>query len=333
MAADIERAALVLGVDAGNTKTIAVVARVDGHIVAWGRSGCGDIYGCGERQALDAIAGAAHKALRAAAVGASDLSAIVLSAAGADWPEDFDAIRAGALDRGLGPNPIVYNDAIGGLRAGSPDGTGVSVVCGTGTATGARSADGRIWHSSFWQGPQGADFLGRSAFDAVVQAELGVAPRTALTQAILDHFRVDTVEAALHLCTARARSHPPMKPLAKVLFDVAMQGDDVAMRLVVAHGRALGDYALAAARRVGIAQQPFYLVLAGGVMRHPSGLMRDAIVARVRQSSPGVRVVNDVLEPAIGAVMLALEHAGVAVTPEIRATLRATAPPDDVFAT
>src|SRR2546426_11971918 len=34
----------VLGVDGGNTKTIALVASLDGAILGAGRGGCGDIY-------------------------------------------------------------------------------------------------------------------------------------------------------------------------------------------------------------------------------------------------------------------------------------------------
>ena len=34
----------VLGVDGGNTKTIAIVAALDGTILGTGRGGCGDIY-------------------------------------------------------------------------------------------------------------------------------------------------------------------------------------------------------------------------------------------------------------------------------------------------
>lgn len=324
---------IVLGVDAGNTKTIAIIARTDGRIVGWGRSGCGDIYGAGEHAALDAVAAAASDALRAAGASRDALSAVVLSAAGADWPEDFVTIRDGATTRGMRPVPIVHNDAIGGLRAGSPDGTGVVVVCGTGVAIGARAGDGRLWHSSFWQGPQGGEYLGKSAFNAVVQAELGVAPDTALKRAILSHFHLDSVEAALHLCTARGQIHPPMKPFARVLFDTAAQGDQVAINLVMTHGHALGDYALVAARKVGVEHQPFHLVLTGGVLRHPSALMRDAIIARVRESSPHINVINDALEPAVGAAMLALEHAGSAITPDVRAALQATAPPADVFET
>jgi N-acetylglucosamine kinase-like BadF-type ATPase len=36
---------LVLGVDGGNTKTLALVAREDGAVIGTGRAGCGDIYG------------------------------------------------------------------------------------------------------------------------------------------------------------------------------------------------------------------------------------------------------------------------------------------------
>ena len=37
--------ALVLGVDGGNTKTVALAARPDGAVVGFGRGGCSDIYG------------------------------------------------------------------------------------------------------------------------------------------------------------------------------------------------------------------------------------------------------------------------------------------------
>lgn len=322
----------VLGIDAGNSKTIAIVADADGHIVGWGRAGCGDIYGAGEAAALDAISTASHTALAAADVRADALSAVVLSAAGADWPEDFEFLRTSIRARGLG-EPIVYNDAIGGLRAGAPDSTGVAVVCGTGTAIGSRAKDGRLWHSSFWQGPQGGNFLGSVAFDAVVRAELGVAPPTALTPAVLSYFGVDTVEAALHRCTARGKPHPPVTPLAKVLLDVADEGDAVARRIVIEHGHALGDYALVAARKVGIEREPFYLVLSGGVMRHPSSLLPNAVIERVCQFAPDVRPVRSEFEPAIGAAMLALEAIGITIEAAVTQRLRATMLPHTLFDT
>ncbi len=87
----------VLGIDAGNSKTIALVAQMDGRIVGWGRSGGGDIYGVGEPAAYAAHAEAARLALAHAGAYADALAAYVLSAAGADWPEDFESIRAGSV--------------------------------------------------------------------------------------------------------------------------------------------------------------------------------------------------------------------------------------------
>ena len=44
-----------------------------------------------------------------------------------------------------------HNDAIGALRAGTPDGVGVAITCGTGIAIGARNHDGREWYSGNWE--------------------------------------------------------------------------------------------------------------------------------------------------------------------------------------
>jgi hypothetical protein len=121
--------------------------------------------------------------------------------------------------------------------------------------------------------------------------------------------------------------------LARPLLDEAAAGDATARQIVVAHGEALGDYALAAARRVGIAGLPFTLILAGSVLRHPSPLLRDAIIARVQTASPGVQPAMSRFEPAVGALFLALESAGVCVDEPLMARLSASLPPPALFAT
>ena len=258
-----------------------------------------------------------------------------LARQGADWPEDFDSIRSGLLEHGLGADPIVCNDALGGLRAGSPDGTGVVVVCDTGTAVGARSPEGRIWHSSFWQGShaQGATQLGSMALDVVLDADLGLAPPTALTEVLLNHFDRTNVEALLHLMTQHGAPHPSKKHLAKMLLDVADAGDEVARGLVMRHGRAIGGYAVVAARKVGfdVNAQPFHLVLAGGVLRHPSPLLRDAIVSRVQEALPAAQPIRSRFEPAVGAIMLALEAASVRLDATVLDTLRHSMPQSQHF--
>ena len=329
-------APLVLGVDGGNTKTVALVAGADGTILGAGRGGRSDIYNAvSEAAALAALDDAVRAAPSAAGAAADRLEAAVFSLAGADWPEDFALLDAAVRARGYGRTTTVVNDAIGALRAGSPDGTGVVIACGTGVATGARNAAGRVWHSSFWQESNGGYVLGSRALQAVFRAELGVGPPTLLTERALAFFGEPTPEAVLHRLTRRGTGWSPMAsaPLAPVVLDEAARGDAVALGIVEALGSSLGDYALAAARAVGIAGHPFHLVLTGGVFRHPAPEFAAAVVARVRRDTPGVVVHRSRFEPTVGALLLAFEAAGIPVDDALLKRLAATLPPAALFAT
>ena len=335
----------VLGVDAGNTKTIALVAGHNGAILGAGRGGCGDIYDTtrvyGDRSpaavaaaALGSVEDAVRAALSAAAVEPAEVGAGAFNMAGADWPEDYDFLRAAMERRGFGRRIVVVHDSLGALRGGAPDGIGTAVVCGTGAAIGARGRDGRAWHTSFWQESQGGHELGKKTLRAVYRAELELDPPTTLTRRVLDTYGQRSVEDVLRLFTAREGAHPrDVARLALVLLDEAGRGDATARRIVREHGQGLGDYAAVAARRVGLEGTPFTLVLAGGVLREPSSLLMEAIVARVQTTSPEARPVQSRFEPAVGALLLALEEEGVAIDEPLLETLTATLPSPALFET
>ena len=106
----------MLGVDGGNTKTLALVARDDGMILGTGRAGCGDIYGAGSPGAAVAeIERAVSAALREAGIQPTDLSAGAFSLAGADWPEDFKLLENAMRARDYGHSIVIANDALGAL--------------------------------------------------------------------------------------------------------------------------------------------------------------------------------------------------------------------------
>lgn len=318
-------ARVLLGVDGGNTKTIALVAAPDGTILGSGRViGCADIYKVSSDAVLRVVSDAADAALARADTGA--VLAAAFSMAGADWPEDFDELRTVLGERW--PNPSVVNDALGALRAAIPDGPGVVVVGGTGVATGARGPDGRTWHSSFWQEPQGAHELGVRALHAVYRAELGIDPPTSLTAAVLGLLDAPGPEAVLHRQTRRgARRWAGARTLAPLLLDAAEDGDPAAIAIVEEHGRALGLMAAAAARRVGIEDgASFDLALAGGLFRHGGSRLRDSVAAATRDRAPGVRVVVPELEPAVGALLLAFDAASLPTDGAVLDRMRATLP-------
>src|SRR5262249_58391321 len=99
----------------------------------------------------------------------------------------------------------------------------------------------------YWraQHAQGASELGQMALDSVYRAELGLEPPTRLTARVLELFEAQTVEQVLHQMTARVRrARPDLGYLARGLLDEAGLGDATALRIVRAHGTALGEYAL-----------------------------------------------------------------------------------------
>lgn len=325
---------IVIGVDGGNTKTIALAARLDGTIVGTGRSGCGDIYNKGEEAAVTSVIEAISGAVDQAGAAISEIAAVTLSLAGADWPEDMEFWQATMRERGIGQTVLVVNDAMGALRAGSPDGSGVAIVCGTGAGTGAKSPDGRIWHSSFWQMTQGAEEMSRKVRKAIYLAELGIAPPTTLTQRALDAYNVPTVEAILHTETGRDRSTPtPIGKLSRALMEEARAGDAVAVQIVREHGIALADYGLVAARKVGIDGTRYPLILTGSVLRAPDSPLAAVIVEHMRASSPDLTPIFSRYEPAIGTLFLALEAAGIAIDDALLTHVEASLPPAHLYET
>ncbi|HEX3271256.1 MAG TPA: BadF/BadG/BcrA/BcrD ATPase family protein [Ktedonobacterales bacterium] len=327
----------VLAVDGGNTKTIALVATTEGEVLGAAYGGCGDIYNAAAgngaldpaMSALKNVEGTILAALAAAQVEADDLAVSVLNMAGADWPEDIEFWREAMTVRGYGRSVHVQNDALGALYIGSPDATGVSIVCGTGVATGARASDGRVWHTSYWQDEaQSNAHLGQKTLVAVFRSALGLEEPTALTARLLNHFGAPSVEELLYLFHNRRHPAPGgLDRLAPILLDEAEAGDGVALRVVREHGKTLGDVALVAARRVEIEHTPFHLVLAGGVFRHPTKTLQEAIVARVRLAAPDVHPVRTTQEPITGVLIQALTLAGTVIDSATRDRLMKLALP------
>lgn len=318
---------LVLGVDGGNTKTVALVARRDGTIVGAGRAGCSDLYGAGSIEAAITEVVAAVQAALPAGATSDQLEAAVFSLAGADWDEDKAELSERLAARFPAAGVRVINDAIGALRAGTKDGIGVAVVVGTGGCVGAAAPGGREWHSSWWALHTGAWAIGRDALEAVYAAELGIAEPTALTAAALSTFGEPTVEAVLHAFTRRGgRPSWDAAQLAPGVLQAAVEEDAVASRLVTAHGAKLGAIARVAAEKVGLAP-PFPLALLGGVLR---GTGSELLVAEIVARVPGGEPVRPTREPVAGALLAALDSTGVRYDPE---RVEATLPGPELYAT
>jgi N-acetylglucosamine kinase-like BadF-type ATPase len=300
---------LLLGVDGGNTKTVALVVDAGGAVVGSGSGGCGDIHNArGPEQALTEIVSATTAALDAADATATDVAAATFSLAGADWPEDIVFLRSELRSRlGLREEPEVVNDAVGGLRSGADDMVGVAVVIGTYAAVAARNADGELFHLGFWPESTGAFALGSQALAAVWRHMLELGPETSLLGRALERWDCTDAEELLHALTRIGGLHKPEPgSFADAVLDEAEAGDPVARTIVETVAGRMGDYARVSASRTGQVGAPFPLVLCGSVLRHPSSLLRTVLHSRI----PDGRPVYPDVDPVAGAVLIAADRVG-----------------------
>ena len=201
--------------------------------------------------------------------------------------------------------PEVVNDAVGGLRSGSEDMIGVSVVIGTHVAIAGRNAGGDLFHLGFWPDSTGAHALGSQGLAAIWRHMLGLGPETSLIGRALARWNASDPEELLHLLTRiGAPEDTQAARFADAVLDEADEGDPVAATIVETAAGRMGDYARVCAERTGQLGAPFSLVICGSVLRHPSPLLRSALLARV----PDGRPVYPHVEPVAGAVLLAADR-------------------------
>jgi N-acetylglucosamine kinase-like BadF-type ATPase len=307
---------LYLAVDGGNSKTQVVLGDEHGEVLACVR-GSGSCYQViGMPATLDVLGNLAARALKEAGLPAGtvvDRAEYYL--AGADLPAEVDLLTKAIGDLGLARELRVDNDLFALLRAGSAAPDAVGVVCGAGINGVGRRADGTTSRflalgtlSGDWGG---GHHLAQLALWHAIRGEDGRGPATALTATVAEYFDRPTVEdiaAGIHLGEIDAGR---VDGLSRVLFTVAEAGDAVARSVVDLQVDEVVALATIAARRLGLLDQEFEVVLGGGVLtaRHPQ--LHEGVLAGIGRAAPAatVRVLAD--PPVAGAALLAMDAWGV----------------------
>jgi N-acetylglucosamine kinase-like BadF-type ATPase len=328
-----------LALDAGNSKTVAVVVDAAGTVLGRGRGGRGDIYNAASPdEAAAAVIGSARAALDEAGVGAADLAASAFRIAGVDWPEDTGwwQQRLAADLPGLGRHSVA-NDGFATLRLGALDGIGLAITVGTGPALAARSRDGREACSGWWVFDNlGGWGLAEEAIRAVCLAWMGLGDPTALTGRLLGLFDVADPYELRHALTRRFRERPPHEELraTRTVLEVAGAGDPVALRLVEDQARAFAGYAGWVAGQVGAVPSPeFPIVLNGSVVTSEHPVFRTVLTAALAARFPDCPVTVATAPPLAGCVLDALAEGGVALTPGLRDRVAGATHPSDFLDT
>ena len=309
----------VLGLDAGGTKTICLLADDDGAILSMARRGGANLQASGELEVEKVLHDVMEEAL-----GGTDIApaAICLGIAGVDRPDDAAVVRGIMKRIGYKAKVLVVNDALVALEAGAPGQPGVVIISGTGSIAYGRNAAGQAARSGGWGyvlGDEGSGYwIGRAALRAVLREADHRGQRTALTPMLLEHFGVSHAQGLIHEVYHRNLRPSAIGALATCVQKASAEGDEVAGAILYGAARELESSALSVARRLDLAGEAFPFILAGGIFRAVPWLEQE-LSRRLPEALPNSRAQLLSREPAEGAVALALQEArGAARIPVYR---------------
>lgn len=317
---------LFLGVDGGNSGTRALVIDSAGTVQGYGVGGNANHQGQGLDAALDHVSHAVHTALENAGAQVDGLSGAYFALAGDDTDHDQDILGRGLATLWPGLPFTLGNDVWAGLRAGAVDGYGVAVNCGSGAGAVGRNAYGMeiiIADLGYIFGDSGGGSqIAIDAFRAVSRAADGRGEPTMLTQMLLSATGCPSVEALRLALYHKSIPQDTFRSAPRLVLQASAAGDAVATAILCRVGDELGLSAATIARRLGLDDLSFALVLTGGTFRTLGGALAEAAIARARRTAPRCRPTLPQILPVGGAALLALDAAGRAVTPAHYARLR-----------
>jgi N-acetylglucosamine kinase-like BadF-type ATPase len=298
----------VIGIDAGGTKTVALLADADGRTIGEGRAGAANLRTEGELEV--------EKILHTVIDGATDgrdvpISAVCLGMAGVDRQDDGLIIRNVMRRLGYRANTLIVNDALIALVAGAGVNPGVVVISGTGSISYGVSARGLAARAGGW-GPTLADegygyWIGRRALAAVMREADGRGPTTALTRLVLEHFALTKAEG-LVAEIYQLQGRPTVAALGAIVDRARQDGDAVAIDIMTHAADELALSAASVITRLDMRGEQFPILLAGGMLKETHWLA-DELGRRMAEVAPRSRVEPLIHEPVVGAVRLALAEA------------------------
>ncbi len=311
----------VLGIDAGGTKTVCLLADQDGRIVGEGRGGGANLQSHGELEVEKVLHGVIDEAIGDRAIAPS---ALCLGLAGMDREHDEDVVRSILRRLGFKTRALIVNDALVALVAGAADEPGIVLISGTGSIAYGVSPQGVAARAGGWGhvlGDEGSGYwIGRRALSAVMRAADGRGPATLLTPLVLRHFHVARPDLLVREIYDRGLQRQSVAAVGAVVEAARAGGDVVAAEILQDAAGELTAAARSVAEQLNMRGEAFPTVLAGGMFHAIPWLVGD-VTRRLQEVTPRSTVARLAIEPAIGAVRLALQEAreGVRLPPYLEA--------------
>lgn len=309
--------AAVLAVDVGNSKTDLALLGADGRLLVAVRGPSASHQAVGLEAAMGQLVDLSAAAARKAGFDSSPrpLAEVgVFCVAGADFPEDLRVLRRSLAATALAGTVVVENDTAAVLRAGSPVGWGVAVVCGAGINCSGLAPDGRRVRfaavgevSGDWGGGQS---VGMAALGAAVRGRDLRGPHTSLEALVPAFFGLKTPDAVTRAIQFERIPETRVRELAPLAFEASRAGDPVAASIIDRLADEVVAMAGAAIRRLRLQRTPVHVALGGGMFRSHDPRLLERTEAGILAIAPRATVRPIDGPPVLGSALIGLDRLG-----------------------
>lgn len=308
-----------LGVDGGQTATVAWIGDEAGRFIGGGAGGpCNHVKAPGGRQKF---VSAVETCIRTAcAVAGLDPATVEFEAACLGFSGGPDDKREILADMLRVKHLQVTTDALIALTGATGGQPGIITIAGTGSIAYGRNAAGKIARAGGWGyvfGDEGGAFdITRQGLRAALRFEEGWGPPTTLHGALLAATRARTANDLMHRFYTRGYPRSRIAGYARLVDQVAREGDAIAVEILHNSAQQLATLAAAVRRQLFRPSEPALVCHIGGVFESALVLQRFRTLVELED---GNRCSPSRYPPEAGALIEAYRAAGL--SPQLQSFL------------
>ena len=304
-----------LGIVGGGTKTQAVIADLEGQVIA---SVVGEPSNSFNRSPQDSFYTVMDLVLKVHELAREKLSFSIpvertcLGLAGLNIEANYDAYHQAILKSSnlalFGHQLILVNDVYIGFLSGSHAGFGVCIIAGTGAHVYGFSDTGSNWSAGDWGyllGDQHSGFaLGQQIVSRVMAEYDGRYPVSILTPSVLEFLKLSSPKDVVAWLSAQPQPVGALASVTKILNLPQVASDPFCRDLVQGSVSDLLDAYRAVVTKLNFSARPaFEAVLIGGLLKIKT--YSDLVNRQLISLTPQAQIILPSEKPVTGAVYLA----------------------------
>lgn len=313
----------VLCIDGGGTKTVCVLATLDGKVIGRGSGGTTNPNLVSALEINETLQKAIQEAIQN--LPELQIEAVCGGIAGVGASEEKQVEVSNVIGQILSTPPFchalskrfnpsvnieVVSDVVITLVAGVGKRHGIVAISGTGSVVYGETVKGQRIKVGGWgyQLDEGSGYaIGRKAIKEILRAYDANGKTTLLAQKVLNVWNLSSMQDVVDYIYQKTTKPTDIANLAKIVNSAASAGDESAKDILRKTAKDLYFNIAAAIKQIDFGKEGATLVLSGGVLTNIK-IVSEIIIKKVRAELPAITAIQLCREPVKGAIILALRN-------------------------